>query len=146
MLRPPLKSALHAAVRVMNEAVESRCSACVDGHLQGVEGQVGSQRRRDLPADDDAGEHVEHEGHVDDARPGRAVGEVTHPQLIGTRGVEVPVDEVRGADVVGIGLGGEALLRAARPPDALVAHEAGHLVAPHIMAARRAALVSLRRP
>jgi hypothetical protein len=68
-LRRPVEPELLAAVAVMDEAVEAVAAApVVDGHLQGVDGQVGAQRAGGLPPDDRAGEHVDDERHVHPAR------------------------------------------------------------------------------
>jgi hypothetical protein len=40
--------------------------AAPDGHLQGVQGQIGPQRPGGLPADQEAAEGVDDEGHVDE--------------------------------------------------------------------------------
>ena len=80
----------------MDEAVEACSLRRVDGHLQGVEGEVAAQRRRDLPADDEAAEDVDDEGHVDEADVGLHVGEVRHPEAVGAIGDEVALDEVAG--------------------------------------------------
>lgn len=37
-----------------------------DGHLQRVQGQVGAQRPGGLPADDEAAEGVDDQGHIDE--------------------------------------------------------------------------------
>jgi mutator family transposase len=54
---------LNAAVRTMDQPVEDLTGpgAIEDGHLQGVDGQVGAQAGRDLPANDHAGVNVDDE-------------------------------------------------------------------------------------
>ena len=71
-----------------------RGPACVQGLLQRVQHEVGAGGRRDPPADDAACEHVDHEGHEDEAGPGRDVGEVAHPQRVGPIRHELAVDLV----------------------------------------------------
>jgi hypothetical protein len=58
---------LHAAIRVVDEAVEVLAAQRPDGHLQGVEGEVGAQGARCLPADHVAREDVDDESHMDPA-------------------------------------------------------------------------------
>jgi hypothetical protein len=60
--------------------------------LQRVEHEVGARRTGHLPADDAAGEHVDHERHVDESGPGRDVGEIADPQRVRALGPELPVD------------------------------------------------------
>ena len=65
--------------------VVARCTVPVevspvpDRHLQGIKSEVGSKRPRGLPADDEPAVGVDHERGVDEARPGRHVGEVGDP-------------------------------------------------------------------
>jgi hypothetical protein len=54
-------------------------SAGSQRHLQGVQDQRGGHLCGCPPADDAAGEHVDHERHVDHAGPGRYVGEIGYP-------------------------------------------------------------------
>ena len=65
--------------------------AIVERLLQGVEDEAGLGGAGHPPADDPAGERVDHEGHVDEALPRRDVGEIRHPQGIRTRRLELPV-------------------------------------------------------
>jgi hypothetical protein len=48
----------------------------VQSLLQGIEHEAGMRRPAYPPADDAAGIGVDYEGHVDEARLGRHVGEV----------------------------------------------------------------------
>src|SRR5262249_29159595 len=61
ILRPP--------IAVMHEAGGRRAASVVDRLLEGIEDEVGRQRRGDAPADDAAGEHIDDERHVDEAAP-----------------------------------------------------------------------------
>jgi hypothetical protein len=79
---------------VVDQAVEPVGLTCVDGHLQRINDQVASQRRRHLAADDEPAEDVDHEGHVDKADMGLHIGEVGHPQTIGSVGHALAVHEV----------------------------------------------------
>ena len=51
-------------------------------HLEGVEGEIGPQAGRDLPAHDPARVDVEDERGVNPAGPGADVGQVGHPQPV----------------------------------------------------------------
>jgi hypothetical protein len=64
-----------------------------EGHLEGIEGEVGAQMRGGLPADDEAAVGVEDERYVDEARPGAHVGEVGEPEAVRGDGREVALDE-----------------------------------------------------
>jgi len=94
-----------------------------DGHLQCVQGQVGPQRPRGLPADEEAAEGIHDEGHIDKARPGRHVGEIGDPQLVGPAGREVPLHQVGGSDGGRIGRGGPPGLAAAHALQAKLTHQ-----------------------
>ena len=80
--------------------------AVVQRLLQGVEHEVGPHRAAHAPAHDAPGEHVDHERHVDEALPGRDVGEVADPQLVGPFGLELPIDPVQRARRLGVRHGG----------------------------------------
>jgi len=69
-------------------------------------------RPRHAPADDPAGIGVDHERHVDKARPGGDIREVRDPQRIRPRGPELSVDAVQ------------------RAWSGLVAHRRAHRLAP----------------
>jgi len=47
---------------MVNQPVEVLAAAGPDGHLEGIEGEVGAERTGDLPADHIAREDVNHEG------------------------------------------------------------------------------------
>ena len=61
------------------------------GLLQGIEHKTGLRRARYPPADDTTREDVDHEGDVDEALPGRHVGEIRNPEGIRARGMKLPV-------------------------------------------------------
>jgi hypothetical protein len=67
VLRRPVESALHTAVAVMDQSGQVRAGglAAPDRHLQRVERQIRVEAGGDLPADDRAGENIEHERRVD---------------------------------------------------------------------------------
>ena len=77
--------------------------ALAERHPQGVEHQVGAHVGGQLPADDLAGEGVDHEGEERRALPGAQVGEVADPEPVGALGAEVALDQVGPA--VGLGVG-----------------------------------------
>ena len=123
-----------------------------DGHLKGVQGQVGVQARGGLPADDPPRVHVGHESHIDPPGEGayigggtsRLRGNVGDPQLIGSKRLEVALDQV------GRILLSRRAARGARGPgtadaaQAQVAHEAfdgapGHVTGTVTLGALRSA-------
>ena len=79
-------------------------------------------RPADPPADNAAGEHIDHEGDVDKACPGRYVGEVADPEPVRRRSLEVAVHMVERARrcLVAVGramrLAGDYALRNMRTP------------------------------
>ena len=60
---------LAAPVAVMDQLVSLGRRALADGLIQSVEDETGGHRSRDAPADDLAGEDVDHEGHINHALP-----------------------------------------------------------------------------
>jgi hypothetical protein len=69
----------------------------MQGLLQSVEHEARMRRPAHPPADDPAGIGVDDEGDVDEARPGRDVGEVGEPQHVRRRGMELAVDVIERA-------------------------------------------------
>lgn len=67
----------------------------VQGLLQGIEHEAGVRRERSAPADDPAGVDVDDEGDVDEAGPGRHVGEVGQPQDVRPGRLELAVDVIQ---------------------------------------------------
>src|SRR5581483_6788217 len=121
---------LDSAIGVVHESVDP-VLALPEGHLQGVEGEVGAEVVGDLPAHDPPGEGVDDVGHEDEPGPGPHVGQVGDPQPVRRRRVEVPLDQV-GRPVAGVVAGRGALgLPAGHPTEAELAHQAGHLVPAH---------------
>jgi hypothetical protein len=65
-----------------------------DAHVERIQRQIGVQILCQLPADDPAGEHVEHERRVHPPRIGSHIRDVGNPQTVrGGRG-ELAVDQV----------------------------------------------------
>ena len=62
-----------------------------------LEHEVRTHRITHLPADDSTRKDVDHEGDVQPSLPGRDVGEIGNPELIGTFGTELPIDPVQRA-------------------------------------------------
>ena len=88
---------LHAPVAMMHQSVRSLVLPLADGLLEGIEGEIGSERARDSPAHDPAAEDVDDEGDVDEATPGGHIREVRDPELIGAFCREVAFDQVQRA-------------------------------------------------
>jgi hypothetical protein len=70
-----------------------------------------------------AAEHVNDEGDIDPALPGRDVGEVRDPQLIGPISPELPVDAIKRARQLRISHCGALRLASAHALQALLAHQ-----------------------
>jgi hypothetical protein len=54
-----------------------------DRHVQGIQDQFGAQVLSHRPADDPAGEAVQHDRHIQPAVAGALLGDVGHPQPVG---------------------------------------------------------------
>jgi hypothetical protein len=130
VLRRPLESALAAAIRVMHQPLQLGLPA-PDSHLQRVQGQVGAKRPRGLPADDEAAERVDDEGHVHEAGPSRHIGEIGNPQLVGSLRGEVTIYQVGWPGGGRIRRGGPASLATADALQAQLAHQPLHRAAGH---------------
>jgi hypothetical protein len=65
--------------------------------LQGIQNQVSLHRARHAPAHDTPGEHIDHKSDVDKPGPGGDEGEISHPELIGARRRELPVNAIERA-------------------------------------------------
>ena len=78
----------------MHEVLDAGAASVVDRLLERIEHEVGRQRRGDPPPDDAPREDVDHEGHIDEAAPGRHVGEVGDPELIRPRRGELAIDQI----------------------------------------------------
>ena len=78
-LRVADRQVLRAPVAMMHEAATPDRTTLVQGLLQGIQHEAGMSGLGHTPADDATGEDVDHEGHIDEAAPGRDVGEVRDP-------------------------------------------------------------------
>jgi hypothetical protein len=105
--------------------------ATPDGHLQGVQGQVGAERPGGLPADQVAAEGVDDQGHIDKAGPGRHIGQISDPQLIGSLRGGVPLHQVGWPRGARIRRGGPLGLATADAFQAQLAHRPLHRAAGH---------------
>jgi len=72
-------------------------SALVQGLLQRVEHKAGVRRPAHPPADDATGIGIDHERDIDEAHPGRDIGEVRDPEHVRARRLELPVDAIERA-------------------------------------------------
>jgi len=91
--------------------------------LQRVEHEVCLHGTALAPTHDATAEHVNDEGHIDPALPGRDVGEVRDPQLIGSLSPELPVDAIKWAWRLRVSNGGALRLAPTHPLQALLAHQ-----------------------
>ena len=67
----------------------------VQGLLQGIQNKVRVHGTAHPPTHNAPGVHVDDKGHVQPALPGRDIGEVRDPELIGPIGFEDPIDPVQ---------------------------------------------------
>ena len=89
-----------AGVGVMNQPpVGVGCvrSAGPDCLFESVEGQVGTQRSRDTPSDNEPRVRVDHQRCVREARPGRNIGYVGEPKPVRTVGLEATINQIGGS-------------------------------------------------
>lgn len=70
------RQVLAASVAVMDQLVRLRWCPLADGLVQGIQHETGRHRGGDTPADDLAGEDVDHEGDIDHTLPARDIGEI----------------------------------------------------------------------
>jgi len=78
----------------MGDCLARRWLAPPDGHLYGVDHELGADVIGDRPADDPAAEGVEYHRQVHLAFPGRVLGDVHHPQAVWRHGIEATPDQV----------------------------------------------------
>jgi hypothetical protein len=105
--------------------------ALLQRHVQRGEHQIGCHAFADRPTHHTPAPHVQHDGQVDEACPGRHAGQVGHPQQVRRIGLELPLGEVRCRALLVVALGGHDIAAAAadtaqpgmmhRPGDALAA-------------------------
>lgn len=68
--------------------------SCIQHLLQGINNKVRVHTGTDLPAYDTLGEYDDDEGHVQPALLGGHIGKIRYPQMVGSHGIELPVDPV----------------------------------------------------
>ena len=90
---------LAAVVGMVDDAARL---ALRDRHVQRLDDDVGLEAGGHRPADDATAPDIEHDGEVEEAGPGRHVGDVRDPELVRARGGEVALDQVVGRATCGI--------------------------------------------
>lgn len=90
--------------------------------LQGIEHEVGMHGTADALADNPAGKYVDDEGHIQPTLPGRYIGKIRHPQLIGPLGLELAIDMVLRARSRSVGDSGAHRLPASGAMDTKTSH------------------------
>ena len=92
-------SALGQSVQTLGVPLRRRKRVLPTVRCQASGGQSSTKSVRmeltDPPAHDAPGEHINDEGHVQPTLPGRNIGEVRHPQLIGSISLELPIDPIQ---------------------------------------------------
>ena len=88
---------MRTTIPMVDQGVTRAHRALVQGLLERVERQVGTQRVRHPPAHDTSRVGVDDEGDIDEPRPRRHVRQVREPQGVRTRSPEHPIDPVRRA-------------------------------------------------
>ncbi len=69
--------------------------ALTEGHVERVQDEAGAQVAGHRPIDNGPAEGVEHDGVIEEPRPGRDVGDIGNPQPVGCIRGELPLDQVR---------------------------------------------------
>ena len=128
VLRPPVELKLAPMIGVMDEPGTG--AALPQRHVECIQDQLAAQMIGHRPADDPPAEGVEHGGEVAKALPGRQVGDVRHPELVGGVRREGTVHQIIGERGLGVPLRGArpAPTTDAHQPGS--AHQAGHPFAP----------------
>jgi hypothetical protein len=129
----------------MDQAAALSGAALTDGLVQGIEHEARGHRCRDAPAHDLAREDIDDKGHIDHSHPGRHIGEVRHPELIGGICGELPVDLVVRAGLRRIGDRG-LFLAARNPLQSMLSHEPFHGTARDIVRLSAKLMPDLARP
>ena len=82
----------------MNEAAAAGGPSIMERLFEGVQNEVRVRRPAGSPADDPSSIGVDDEGDIDEAGPGRDVGEVRDPERIRPWRMELPVDMIQRQD------------------------------------------------
>src|ERR1700722_5145059 len=117
---------LRSLVGVVNDAGRI---APVNRHIQRIEYELGAQVIRHGPANDAAAARIQHDGDVQESRPGRNIRDICDPELIRAISDELPVNEVRSWPRMRIVNGRGGPLAARSPIDTAFAHQSGHTLA-----------------
>ena len=92
-----------------------------EGHVEGVQNQLGSQMVGHRPADDPAAPDIHDDRQIEKSRGGREVSDVGDPQLVWAGGLKVAVDQIgRGPGLL------VALCRDRAAPPAAGADQSSH--------------------
>lgn len=113
-----------AAVKVNVGVGIIGCWAGLPRLFQGIQDEVGAHRTADAPSNDASCKDINHKGHIDKALPGRDVGEIGHPELIGPLCLELAMDRIQRARCGHIGDGGLYDLAPYHAAQAGAAHQA----------------------
>ena len=111
---------------MVDQAAALDGTAIGQGLLQRIQDEGCVGRAADAPADDASGIGVDDEGNIDEALPGRDVGEVRQPQRVRARCVELPVYPVERTGCCRIADSRADLAAAHDALQAHPAHQAGH--------------------
>ena len=87
----------------MHEAAIAFGLTGVERLLQCVQHEVRRHASTHSPANDAPGEHVDHEGHIQPALPGRNTGEIRNPELVRPIRPELAVHPIQRARLFGVG-------------------------------------------
>src|SRR6478752_6309077 len=88
---------LAASIAMMDEPATLNRASIVQCLFQGIENEGCMRRPAHPPADDPAGIGVYDESHVDEAGPGRDVGEIGDPEHVRRRSMELTTDLIERA-------------------------------------------------
>jgi len=87
---------LHPPVAVVDQTATRKRPARMQGLVQSIKDQRCLGPSRDPPADDVPREGVDDKGHIDETGSRGHIGEICHPQGIGSRRLELAIDMVVG--------------------------------------------------
>ncbi len=93
------RGVLRALVAMMDDVLRP---SLLERHLEGVEHEFGTQVVGHGPTDDAPAADVQYHRQVQEARPGRHVGNVRHPQFVRARRPEPPLDQIKGRPGSGV--------------------------------------------
>jgi hypothetical protein len=122
-LHRPLEPGLAAVVSVVNQSWSGL--ALGDRHVERVQHQLGAQVVGHRPADDPAGEAVQHDREIEPAVAGALLGDVGHPQPVWCWWREVALDQIGRRGSLGIAAGQPAQPAAMHALQSRVTHESG---------------------